>query len=116
MIIHPLKLASLISIAGLILAQLGLLVWLVNEYRILIACILTLPLLLPVKGLLNDRRYTYKWVGFLTLLYMGIGISESFSNPQLRIYSILTIAFSAALFVSSVYFSRYLRHKNQVSD
>lgn len=109
MSIHPLKLTSLISISGLIFSQLGLMFWLVNDYRIAIACGLTLPLLIPVKGLLNNRRYTYKWVGFLTFIYLAIGISESFSNPELRPYSILTIVFSCLLFISSVYYSRYLR-------
>lgn len=111
MSVHPLKLTSLIAITGLILSQLGLVMWLVNDYRALIACALTLPLLVPLKGLWNDRRYTYKWVGFLTLLYIAIGISESFSNPLLRLYSILTIVFSSLLFISSVYYSRYLRQK-----
>lgn len=111
---HPLKLISLMAIAGLILSQLGLLLWLDNDYRVAIACALTLPLLIPLKGLLDNRRYTYKWVGFLTLLYIGIGISESFSNPELRLYSILTLVFSSLLFIGSVYYSRYLRQK--VSD
>lgn len=109
MSVHPLKLTSLIALVGLILSQLGLLLWLVNDYRVAIACVLTLPLLFPLKGLLNDRRYTYKWVGFLTLLYIAIGISESFSNPELRLYGILTIVFSSLLFISSVYYSRFLR-------
>ena len=107
--IHPLKLTGLIGLIGLILSQLGLILWLVHDYRLVIACVLTLPLLFPLKGLLNDKRYTYKWVGFLTLVYISIGISESFSNPDLRLYSILTISFSILLFISSIYYSRYLR-------
>lgn len=107
--IHPLKLTSLVSICGLILSQLGLLIWLDNSaYKVVISFVLTTPLLLPVKGLVIDRRYTYKWIGFLTLIYICIGISESFSNPALRIYSVLTIVFSSTLFISSVYYSRYL--------
>jgi uncharacterized membrane protein len=112
--VHPLKLVSLISIFGLILSQLGLLLWLSDDFKLMLVPLLSLPLLLPLKGLLTDRRYTYKWIGFLTLFYMGIGISESFSNPELRSYSLLTIFFSTALFISSVYYSRYLRQNASV--
>lgn len=106
---HPLKLISLVSIFGLILTQLGLVLWLESDARIIIACFLATPLFFPVIGLLNNKRYTFKWTGFLTLLYFCIGVSESFANPELRVYSILTISLSSLLFVSSIYYSRYLR-------
>ena len=109
MSMHPLKLVSLVSISGLILSQLGLLFWLSEDFRFLLASVLTIPLLIPLRGLMNSRRYTYKWVGFLTMLYMVIGISESFSNPDLRMYGAFTIFFSTALFIGSVYYTRYLR-------
>ncbi len=107
--IHPLKLISLISISGLILIQSGLYFWLQTEAKLIIAGLLTVPLLIPLKGLISNRRYTFKWIGFLTLLYFCIGVSESFANPALRLYSVLTIIFSVALFSSSIYYSRYLR-------
>ena len=110
---HPLKIISLISVLALLACQLGLILWLDNEYRYLIATTLGLPLLIPIRGLIMDRRYTYKWVGFLTLLYFSIGVSESFANPALRTYSVLSILFSCLLFIGSVYYSRYLRMHEQ---
>jgi uncharacterized membrane protein len=105
-----LKTASLLSLGGLILAQTGLMFWLENEYRFLLSGLLILPLLIPLRGMLKDRLYTYKWIGFLCLLYFMIGVSESFSDSQLRSYSILCISFSLGLFFSSIYYTRYLRH------
>ena len=93
----------------MLFTQLGLIYWVDNRTGTLIALLLAAPLLLPLKGLLANRRYTYKWVGFLTMLYIAIGTSESFSNPDLRLYGALTLAFSCLLFVSSIYYSRYLR-------
>jgi len=116
MSVHPLKLLSITSILILIASQISLIFWLENNYRFEIAGILTLPLLIPLKGLFSDRRYTYKWTGFLTLLYFSIGISESFANPDLRLYSLLNIAFSCLLFVASIYYSRYLRQKQARSQ
>jgi len=107
--IHPLKLASLMAISALILIQLGLYLWLQNDAKLIIALLLAAPLLIPLKGLISDKRYTFKWTGFLTLLYFSIGVSESFANPELRLYSLLTIGCSVILFISSIYYSRYLR-------
>ncbi|MBC8211090.1 MAG: DUF2069 domain-containing protein [Gammaproteobacteria bacterium] len=106
---HPLKLISLISILSLIICQASLSWWLSNDLRFYIASILTLPLLIPLRGLITDRRYTFKWVGFLTFLYFIVGVSEAFANPDLRVYSTLTISFSCLLFLSSIYYSRYLK-------
>ena len=69
---------------------------------------LALPLLIPFKGLLSNQRYTYKWIGFLTLLYFCIGISELVSNPQLRLYGFGTSVASMLLFLASIYYARYL--------
>ena len=106
---HPLKLISLISIVALIGCQLGLIFWLDNDYRYFISGILSVPLLFPLKGLFSNKRYTFKWTGFLTMLYFSIGVSESFANPDLQIYGALNILLSGILFVSSIYYSRYLR-------
>ncbi len=105
---HPLKLISLLSLTGQILNQISLLYWLDGEIRYVLAVVFTLPLLLPLHGLVTERLYTYRWTGFLTMLYFIIGVSEGFSNPQLRIYAVLTLCLSMALFISSIYFSRYL--------
>jgi uncharacterized membrane protein len=105
---HPLKLISIASLVGQILNQISLLFWLEGEFRYVLALIFTLPLLLPLYGLISNKLYTYRWTGFLTMLYIIIGVSEGFSNPQLRIYAVLTLLFSTGLFVGSIYYSRYL--------
>jgi len=70
--------------------------------------LLVLPLLTPVRGMLKDRRYTYKWLGFLTLPYFCIGVSELVSNPQLWIYGFITTVASMFLFLGSIYYVRLL--------
>lgn len=105
---HPLKLTCIFALTGLFLCQLGLFYWQMNSYNLYWILVLSLPLLLPLQGLLSGRRYTYKWVGFLTLFYVCVGISELVSNPQLKVYALLTILFSIALFISSIYYARYL--------
>ena len=104
---HSLKLISLLSWATLISLQMAL-PWMMQPEGSLWLLLLVLPLLIPLKGLLSNQRYTYKWIGFLTLLYFCIGISELVSNPQLRSYGVGTSVASMLLFLSSIYYARYL--------
>ena len=104
---HNLKLISLLSWAILITLQMAL-PWMMQPEGSLWLLLLVLPLLIPLKGLLSNQRYTYKWIGFLTLLYFCIGISELVSNPQLRSYGVGTSVASVLLFLASIYYARYL--------
>jgi uncharacterized membrane protein len=116
---HPLKLICLICLPGLLLTQASLFLiqdHAINLYWILI---LTLPLLLPLKGFFLDVLYTYRWTGFLTLFYFCVGISELFSNPELNTYALLTSIFSTFLFLASIYYARYLaiiKQQSQMTD
>jgi len=101
---HGLKITCLLSWSTLLGLQLSLPLLTANYWLLLLA----LPLLVPLRGLLGDRRYTYKWIGFLTLLYFCIGVSELFSNPQLRLYGFATTIASTLLFLASIYYARYL--------
>ena len=104
---YPLKAASLLAWAGLFLSQLGLL-WYGNGIEIYWVFLLALPLLLPLKGLIRDQRYTYKWVGFVALVYFCVGISELVANPELKTYGFATTVSSILFFLTSIYYVRYL--------
>lgn len=101
---HQLKIICLVSWLVLTGFQIAL-PWLQQNAWL---ALLVLPLLVPCRGLLGDKRYTYKWIGFLTLLYFCIGISELVSNPELRIYGFGTTIASTLLFLASIYYARYL--------
>ena len=104
---HKLKLICLTSWASLLVLQVAL-PWLNSPQGNYWLLVLAIPLLVPFRGLLGNRRYTYKWIGFLTLLYFCIGISELVSNPQLRLYGFGTSVASMLLFLASIYYARYL--------
>ena len=104
---HSLKIISLLSWAALLVFQIAL-PWMHHPQGNYWLLLLVLPLLIPLNGLLRNQRYTYKWIGFLTLLYFCIGISELVSNPDLRIYGFGTSMASMLLFLASIYYARYL--------
>lgn len=70
--------------------------------------LLSLPLLFPLKGLLSNRLYTYRWIGYMTLVYFCVGISVLASTPLLRVYGYSTTISSTLLFLASIYYARYL--------
>ena len=104
---HPLKAISLLSWLGLLACQLYLLLP-ANEVHYYWVILAALPLLIPIKGLLFDQRYTYRWIGFMTLVYFCIGISELVANPKLLVYGLATTVSSTLLFLASIYYARYL--------
>jgi len=105
--VHSLKALSLLSWFSLLICQLGLF-WPAYQVDIYWALLLVLPLLFPARGLLKNQRYTYRWIGFMTMVYFCVGISELVSNPQLRLYGFCTTISSTLLFLSSIYYARYL--------
>jgi len=104
---HPLRIASMLSWFSLFAFQCWLL-WPGLEVDYYWVLLLSLPLLFPLKGLLNNRLYTYRWIGYMTLVYFCVGISELVSNPLLRVYGFGTTISSTLLFLASIYYARYL--------
>ena len=107
-----LKLTCLLSWAVLLSSQLllflpgsGVTLWL--------GIALVAALLVPLRGLVLDRLYTYRWSGFLTLVYLCIGISELVVNPGLRLYAFATVLSSLSLFLSTIYRARALAIRSQ---
>ena len=104
---HPLKTISMLSWLSLFAFQ-CVLIWPGFEIDYYWVLLLSLPLLFPLKGLLNNRLYTYRWIGYMTLVYFCVGISELVSNPLLRVYGFGTTISSTLLFLASIYYARYL--------
>jgi uncharacterized membrane protein len=67
----------------------------------------SLPLLLPLAGILNGRRYTYQWASMLILAYLAEGIARAFSDNGLSAALALAEAVLAlAFFASAVFYAR----------
>ncbi|MFC1690018.1 DUF2069 domain-containing protein [Pseudomonadota bacterium] len=67
----------------------------------LLALVATLPLLLPLRGLLKLSLRSLTWAGYLVMLYLVIGIMEAWSNPAQRAAALLQTGL-VVIFVGSV--------------
>ncbi|MBI5898944.1 MAG: DUF2069 domain-containing protein [Rhodocyclales bacterium] len=60
-----------------------------------------LPLLLPLRGILHGRRYTYQWTSLLVLIYLAEGLVRSITDQGIGQWLAMTEALSATvLFVA----------------
>ena len=57
-----------------------------------LAVFASLPLLIPLPGLVRSNYRSMIWAGLLLVLYMTIGIMEIWSNPPQRIPASVQVA------------------------
>lgn len=76
--------------------------------RSLVLLVLLVPLLFPVRGLLNGRPYTHAWSSLLSLFYLALGIALA-AAPGERLYGLSMVFFSLLLFTGALLFVRAQR-------
>ncbi|MCF6435780.1 DUF2069 domain-containing protein [Pseudoalteromonas sp. MMG022] len=69
-----------------------------------------LPLLLPLKGIIQDKPYTYAWANFIVMIYFIHGLSLLWVAPDELLWVILELVFATSMFVGCTY---YARHRGQ---
>ena len=67
----------------------------------------TLPLLLPLMGILKGRRYTYQWAPMLVLAYFSEGVMRAWSETGLSAQlAMAEIALSVVFFFAAIYYAK----------
>ena len=77
--------------------------------RLSLAVALALPLLAPLRGLLQGNRRTFAWTTLCVILYFVIGITEAVAQPASRIWSAPCLLLALALFVTLIAYLRVTR-------
>ena len=75
----------------------------------LLAAVLVLPLLLPLKGLLRGDRRTYAWATLCIVPCFVYGITEAIANSLVRAIAAAILFASLAHFVALVAYLRITR-------
>ena len=69
-----------------------------------------LPLILPLPGILQGRRYTYQWSSMLVLAYFAEGGVRAWSEPGAsQLLAGAEIALSVTYFAAAVAYARLTR-------
>lgn len=67
----------------------------------------TLPLLLPLMGILKGRRYTYQWAPMLVLAYFTEGVVRAWSDKGLSAWlGGFEVLLSVVFFFAAVYYAK----------
>jgi uncharacterized membrane protein len=67
----------------------------------------TLPLLLPLMGILKGRRYTYQWASMLVLAYFSEGVMRAWSETGMSAQLALAeIVLSVVFFFAAIYYAK----------
>jgi uncharacterized membrane protein len=67
-----------------------------------------IPLLFPLMGILNGRRYTYQWAPMLVLAYFTEGVARAWSDTGLSAaLAGVEVALSVVFFFAAIYYAKY---------
>jgi uncharacterized membrane protein len=74
----------------------------------------TLPLLVPLFGILRGKRYTYQWASMMILIYFTEGVVRGFADQGLsaRLAQIET-GLSLLFFFSAIFYAKYSKQLAQ---
>ncbi|MGL4473813.1 MAG: DUF2069 domain-containing protein [Shewanella sp.] len=81
-----------------------------NGYSPWFSLIGLLPILLPMKGIIEGRPYTFAWAGFILCLYLLHSLTLWWVSPELRIFASIE---SALLMFCLITFSLFARLKGR---
>jgi uncharacterized membrane protein len=69
-----------------------------------------LPLVFPLRGILEGRRYTYQWSSMLILAYFTEGVMRAWSDRGTsQALAAIEVALSLGFFAAAVAFARATR-------
>ena len=108
---EKLQLGASISLIGLILLALAwetILAPLKPGGSLLV--LKTLPLLLPLFGILRGKRYTYQWSCMFILIYFTEGVVRAWSDTGLAAQlAAVEVALSVLFFTCAIFYARLTR-------
>jgi len=111
--IHQLQLGASVSLVALILLCLA---WetVLAPFKAggSLLMLKTLPLLIPLFGILHGKRYTYKWASMFILFYFTEGVVRAWSDVGLSAQLALAeVLLTVVFFGCTIYFAKFTRTK-----
>lgn len=102
--------SSLIALIMVCLAWEGWLAPLRPEGSMLI--LKTVPLLIPLFGILRGKRYTYQWASMFILIYFTEGVVRAWSDGGLSAkLAIIEIILTVIFFTCAIFYAKLTRSR-----
>lgn len=110
---HPmlrwLHIGAIVSLLALIALNLVWEAWLVPSGRVVLM-LKTVPLLLPLFGILRAKRYTYQWSSMLILLYFTEGVVRAYGEHGLAAQlAMAEVALTVIFYLCAIFYARLTR-------
>lgn len=67
----------------------------------------TLPLLFPLKGLVQGKPYTYAWSNFVVMIYFLHSLTTLWVSDDEQVFALLELLFATMMFISGSYYAKY---------
>ena len=64
------------------------------------------PILLPIKGLIEGKPYTHAWTNFIVMYYLLHGLTAVYAVEGERLYALVEIILCCALFTGCSFYAR----------
>jgi len=83
--------------------------WLAPTGRVILI-LKTVPLLLPLFGILRGKRYTYQWSSMLILLYFTEGVVRAYGEHGIASYLALAeVVLALGFYLCAIFYARLTR-------
>lgn len=74
----------------------------------------TVPLLLPLFGILRGKRYTYQWACMFILFYFTEGVVRAWADHGLSsILAMIEVVLTVIFFSASIYYAKFSANQHQ---
>jgi uncharacterized membrane protein len=74
---------------------------------ILSFCMFTIPLLLPMRGLLKGNPYTFAWSNFVLMIYFLHSLTTLVVSAEDRVWAMIELLLATIMFFSASYYAKY---------
>lgn len=66
-----------------------------------------IPLLFPLKGILQGNPYTHAWANFVLMLYFLHSLTTLYTHPGERWFAGIELFLTTLAFIGATYYARY---------
>lgn len=74
---------------------------------VLTLTLFVLPLLFPLKGLLNGNPYTFAWSNFIVMWYFLHSFTTLWVLPEDRVWAAIELILASTMFLAGTYYAKY---------